>query len=80
MALSVTSKVRFTMPKGMYAQDHVLVMSREMHVRDLAARILAQKLAAAHGCYEMSAEDAEKPTELYRAALVEAEERLYADF
>ena len=72
MALSVTSKVRFTMPKGMYAQDHVLAVVKETHIRDLAARILARKLAAVT--------ETGNPTALYRANLAEAEERLYADF
>ena len=56
----------------MYAQDHVLGIVRETHIRDLASRLLAQKLA--------DATETRNPTALYRAALAEAEERLYADF
>ena len=72
MATFTASKPRFVMPKGMYAQDHVLAVVKETHIRDLAPLILARRLAAVT--------ETGNPTALYRASLAEAEEALNADF
>jgi len=55
----------------LFPRSQVLVLSRELHIRDLAARILAGKLAE-----ESATGD---PTVLYRASLAEAEARLDGD-
>lgn len=67
--MKAITTVRVGWVDDLYTHDEVLVVSREAHIRDLAARLLADKLAAGGD-----------PNAIYHAALAEAEERLYADF
>lgn len=75
-----------------FGVGEVQVLSRELHVRDLAARLLAQKLEAT--ARELAKYTGITPEihsrftgkygkamdSLYHAALLEAEEQLHADF
>ena len=68
---SITSNAGFVLSTGLYRHREVLGLSRETHKRDLASRILAEKLAQ---------KGAGSADALYHEALAEAEKRLHADF
>lgn len=67
--MNAITTVRVGWVDNLYTHDELRVVTREAHIRDLAARLLSGKLAAGGD-----------PNVIYHAALAEAEERLYADF